>query len=87
MILLQLLRNQLYLNVLLLSAADADIGNGGDLLKLRNDLVVYIVVKVGLCLVIDRQGHGIHLVNIHLHDNRGIAVVREISLQGIHLLL
>ena len=53
MILLQLLRNQLYLNVLLLSAADADIGNGGDLLKLRNDLVVYIVVKIGLRLVID----------------------------------
>ena len=54
MILLQLLRNQLYLNILFLSAADADISNGGDLLKLRNDLVVYIVVKVGLCLVIDR---------------------------------
>ena len=87
MILLQLLRNQLYLNVLLLSAADADIGNGGDLLKLRNDLVVYIVVKVGLRLVIDRQRHGIHLVNVHLHDDRGIAVVREIPLQGIHLLL
>ena len=87
MILLQLLRNQLYLNVLLLSAADADIGNGGDLLKLRNDLVVYIVVKVGLRLVFDLQRLCIHLVNVHLHDNRGIAVVREISLQGIHLLL
>ena len=64
MILFQLLRDQLDLDILLLSTADADIRNGGDLLKFRNNLIVYIVIKVGLGLVVDRQGHGIHLIDV-----------------------
>ena len=64
MILFQLFRDQLYLDVLLLATTDADIGNGGDLLKLRNDLVVNIVIKIGLCLVIDHERHGIHLIDV-----------------------
>ena len=64
MILFQLLRDQLDLDILLLSTADADIRNGGDLLKFRNNLFVYIVIKVGLGLVVDRQGHGIHLIDV-----------------------
>ena len=87
MVLVKLLWNQLNLNILLLASADVYAGNGGNFLKLGSDGFVHIVVKVLRRVVVDRQSHGSHIVDIHLHNGRIVCILRQSGSHQIHLFL
>ena len=87
MVLVKLLWNQLNLDILLLSSADVYTGNGRNLLKFRSDALVHVIIKVFRCIIVDRQSHGSHIVDIHLHNGRIVCILRQSGSHQIHLFL
>ena len=87
MILLQLLRNQLDLYVLLLSAGRIHRRNRAQLVELRCDVILDIVVHVFLRRILDGEVHGRLSVHAHLEEGRIICAIRKLRLDGIHFLL
>ena len=86
-VLRQLLRHDLHLDILFLSAADVDAGDGTQLFQLGHYIVVYIVIQICRRIIVDGDGHGRHGVDIELHDRRGIHVIGQTRLHRIHGLL
>ena len=86
MVLLQFFRNQLNLNVLFLTAADADIRNIRDFFNFRNNYIIYVVIKVCLRFMIYSKHHCRHIINVHLRNHRRFTVIRKLCLYHVHFL-
>ena len=87
MILLKLLRDHFNPDILLTSAADVNAGYGGYLLQLRDDLLIYIVIKIICFIIVYRQIHRRLVINVELHDSRSLHIIRQAALHGIRLFL
>ena len=69
--------NELDLDVFVGAAPHRDLGRVRHLLKLRDDLIIHIGVKIRPGRIVDGQGDVRLGVHAHLHDGRFAAVVRE----------
>ena len=86
-ILLQLLRDQLDLNVLLLSAGRIHRRNRAQLTELRCDIILDVVVHIFLRRILYREVHGRLPVHAHLDKGRVVRTIRKLRLDGIHFFL
>ena len=83
MVLIQLLRYDLHLNVLFLSAAGLNVSHRRKSLQFRHQLVVDIVVKIVGLAVVDGQHHAGRIVDVERNNAGSVHVVRQIQI--IHL--
>ena len=87
MIVAKCFRDQLRLDIGLLTTGYVDTGYGSQFFDLWNDIVIYLVIEVIHAVIVDGEGDGRRTVDIHLDDRRGIDIIREIRLDPIQLLL
>ena len=85
-VLVHLLREQLHANILLAAAVDGYLGHGVQLLQLRHNVVVYIVIEVIGVVLADRQDHIGHQVGVQFQHDGVFHLVRHADLRQIHLL-
>ena len=87
MILLQLLRNQFYAGILLLSAGNGHLAHGAEFLKFRHQLLIHICIEITVHG--PAYGKGNHRLGVHiqLHDIGLLNVVRHVAADSVNGLL